>query len=181
MGMTSNNSLPSPSPNVVRHFRATSQTMRPTTILFLLTSIALTFGCKTDGRKSFSVSIEYSSPWAYPTKYKLTQNYIIVTGTEKRSDRNIKEVYKRLLTKAEGDSIYSFLKSIPYDTLKDQYQNPNFYEGTDIIFKINGDKLKSKKVLLYMRSTQVTDTLEKLVQTQVLNDSFKYKNYYKDE
>ena len=111
----------------------------------------------------------------------MTQNSIIVTGTEKRSDRNIKEVYKRLLTKAEGDSIYSFLKSIPYDTLKDQYQNPNFYDGTDIIFKINGDKLKSKKVLLYMRSTQMTDTLEKLVQTQVLNDSFKYKNYYKDE
>lgn len=155
--------------------------MRLVTILFLLTSIALTIGCKTEGRKSFSVSIEYSSPLAYPTKYRLTQNSMIVTGTEKRSDRNIKEVYKRILTNAESDSIYRFLKSLPYDTLKDQYQNPNFYDGTDIIFKINGYKLKSKKVLLYMHSTQMTDTLESLVQTQVLNERFKYKNYYKNE
>lgn len=155
--------------------------MRLITNLFLLTICFLSFNCKTDGRKSFSISIEYSSPWAYRTKYNLTQNSIIVNGTEKRNDRLTKDVYKRLLTKAESDSIYTFLKSIPYDTLKDSYQNPNFYDGTDIIFKINGQQLKSKKVLLYMRSTQMTDTLEKLVQTQVLNDSFKYKNYYKDE
>lgn len=155
--------------------------MKLITNLFLLISFGLISGCKSDGRKSFSVSIEYSSPWAYSTTYKLTQNYITVTGTEKRSDRNIKEVYKRALAKAESDSIYSFLKSIRYDTLKDRYENPGFYDGTDIIFKITGDKLKSKKVLVYMRSTQMTDTLENLVQKEVSNERFRYKNYYSEE
>lgn len=150
-------------------------------ILFLLALSFLTFSCKTDGRKSFSLSIEYSSPWAYPTKYTLTQNSIVVNGVSKRSDREPKVVYKRLLTKNESDSIYSFLKSITYDTLKDSYQNPNFYDGTDIIFKINGERLKSKKVLVYMRSTKVTDTLQHLVQSQVLTAKYKWDNYYNEE
>lgn len=149
--------------------------------LFLLTIYFLTFSCKTNSRKSFSISIEYSSPWAYPTKYNLTQNSIVVNGTEKRNDRQTKDVYKRLLTQAESDSIYSFLKSLPYDTLKDSYQNPHFYDGTDIIFKINGQQLKSKKVLVYMCSTPMTDTLKNLVQRQVLIDKYKYENFYKNQ
>ncbi|MFT4019363.1 MAG: hypothetical protein QM668_20530 [Agriterribacter sp.] len=150
-------------------------------VLFLITASFLMFACKTDGRKSFSLSIEYSSPWAYPTKYTLTQNSIIVNGVSKRSDRQIKEVYKRALTKNESDSIYTFLKSISYDTLKDRYQNPNFFDGTNIILKISGEELKSKKVLVYMRSTKITDTLQHLVQGQVLTDKYKWDNYYKDE
>ncbi|QEC68778.1 hypothetical protein FRZ67_16235 [Panacibacter ginsenosidivorans] len=149
--------------------------------LFLLAISFLTFSCKTNSRKSFSISIEYSSPWAYPTKYNLTQNSIIVNGTEKRSDRHTKDVYKRLLTQAESDSIYNFLKSISYDTLKDSYQNPNFYDGTGIIIKINGQQLKSKKVLVYMCSTHMTDTLQNLMQRQVLNNKYKYENLCKDQ
>ena len=155
--------------------------MRPITILFLLTVCFMTFSCKTDGRKSFSLTIEYSSPWAYPTKYTLTQNSIIVNGVSKRNDRQTKDVYQRKLTKNESDSIYTFLKSITYDTLKDSYQNPNFFDGTDIIFKISGEQLKSKKVLVYMRSTKVTDTLQHLMQRQVLNNKYKWDNYFKDE
>lgn len=139
------------------------------------------FSCKTDGGKSFSLSIEYSSPWAYPTKYILTQNSIIVNGVSKRSDKQTKNVYKRILKKNESDSIYTFLKSIVYDTLKDSYQNPNFFDGTDVIFKISGEKLKSKKVLVYMSSTKVTDTLEHLIQREVLINKFKWDNYDKNE
>jgi len=155
--------------------------MRLVTILFLFTLPFLTTSCKTEGRKSFSISIEYSSPYAYPTKYSLTQNSIVVTGTEKRSDRKIREIYKRVLTKVESDSIYRFLKSIPYDTLKEIYQNPTFFDGTDVIFKISGQELKSKKVLVYMCSTPITDTLKAFMQSKVLNNRYKYKNLYKDE
>jgi len=155
--------------------------MRLIAILFLFTLSFLTTGCKTNGRKSFSISVEYSSPWAYPTKYSLTQNYIIVTGAEKRGDRKIREIYKRVLTEVESDSIYHFLKSIPYDTLKESYQNPNFFDGTDVIFKISGQELKSKKVLVYMCSTPITDTLENFVQNQVLTNRYKYENLYKEE
>ncbi len=145
--------------------------MKPITILFLLT-IFMMFGCKTEDRKSFTLSIEYSSPWAYSTKYILTQSSIIVNGVSKRSDKQTKDVYKRVLTKNQSDSIYTFLKSIPYDTLKDSYENQNFFGGTDIIFKISGDQLKSKRVLVYMCSTKVTDTLQRLVQRQVLTDKY---------
>ena len=155
--------------------------MRLITILFLFTIPFLTTSCRTEGRKSYSISIEYSSPWAYPRKYSLTENSIVVTGTEKRSDRKIREIYKRVLTKVESDSIYHFLKSIPYDTLKESYQNPNFFDGTDVVFKISGQELKSKKVLVYMLSTPVTDTLEAFMQSQVLNNRYKYENLYKDE
>ena len=155
--------------------------MRLLKILVLLATCFLTFNCKSDGRKSFSISIAYSSPWAYSTKYSLTQNSIIVNGTEKRSDRKSKDVYKRLLTQTESDSIYNFLKLLSYDTLKDSYQNPNYYDGTDIVFKINGQQLTSKKILVYMCSTQITDTLESLVQRLVLQDKYKWKNYYKED
>ena len=141
----------------------------------------ITFSCKTDDRKSFSLSLEYSSPWAYPTKYTLTQNSITVNGVLQRSDKQTKDVYKRELTKNESDSIYNFLKSVTYDTLKESYQNPNFFDGTDIIFMISGEQHKSKKVLVYMRSTKVTDTLEFLVQGQVLTTKYKWNNYYNDE
>ena len=138
----------------------------------------LTFSCKTDGRKSFSITIEYTSYWTYPTKYILTQNSIIVNGTENRSGSKIKDVYKRLLTKSESEYIYSFLKSIPYETLNDTYVNKSFFDGITSIFKISGQELKSKKVLVYMSGTPVTDTLEKLMDRQVFEDRYKWRNYY---
>lgn len=150
-------------------------------IPFLFTLVFLTTGCNMENRKTFTISVEYSSPWGYPAKYSLTQNSIIVTGNKKGSNGKSGELYKRLLTKVESDSIYHFLKSLPYDTLKMSYQNPGFFDGTDVILKISGEGLKSKRVLVYMTSTPVTDTLEILLQNQVLDSRYRYENLYRDK
>jgi len=146
-------------------------------ILLLLAVFSMLPGCMSDGRKSFSLSIVYSSPWGFPLKYQLTQQSIIVNKISDKNGKVVKEVYIRYLKKGESDSIYNFLRSIPYDTLKKSYENLSYFDGIDKIIAIRGKKMPSKRVLVYMCATRITDTLESLVQNLVLTEGFKRENW----
>ena len=147
----------------------------------MLTLCFFAFNCKMSNRKSFSLSVEYYSPWTTPLKYYLTQNSITINGAKNVKNARIQNLYTRTLTKNESDSIYKLLRGLSYDTLKADYQNENWFDGTTVIFKIRGQGLKSKKVLVYMCSTAITDTLENLMQSKVFNNRFKIENFYKEE
>lgn len=149
--------------------------------LLLLILCFITYSCNTNHRKSFTLSVEYFSPWTYPTKYTLSQNAITVHGVSKKGDPRIMLAYVRLLNQKESDSIYMFLKSLYYDTLQKRYNNEHFFDGTTTVISISGENLKSKKTIVYMRSTKITDTLEKLAQGQVLVRKYKWDTYLEDE
>lgn len=142
----------------------------------LILIIVLSFHCKPEKRKLFVVSVDYYPAWGYrPVRYELSQDsaFVQILKTEFDSGSNL---YSRSLTKKESDSIYQLLQTMSLDTLKNEYKMNNVYDATDVHFNISGEGLPSKKIEMYVCSTTITDTLENLIQSKVLDNRFKYKN-----
>jgi hypothetical protein len=149
--------------------------------LLIVLILALYFSNCTEHGNCFSVTVEYSSPWASPVKYSLTESSIIVNGVKSNKDVKTQTVYSRNLSKSESDSIFAFLQKTSYDTLNDHYENEHFFDGTTIIFDIKGCGLKSKTIRTYMRSTAITDSLEILVQRKVQDKRYQWNSYLNGE
>ncbi|NNV57688.1 hypothetical protein [Limnovirga soli] len=121
--------------------------------------------------------MEYSS-WGYSTKYCLTQDSILLKVNKNVVEKKMEDLYSRALTKKESVKIYQFLTSLSYDTLKDEYIKQGIYDATDIRVQLYGDGLHSKNVLLYISTTAITDTIEKLVQRHILDTNFQLRNLH---
>ena len=114
------------------------------------------------GRKKFTVRLNCYSPWGFPVEYKLTERGLLILSDTQTNAAfsTYKEIYKKDISSTESDSIYQYLRSTPYDTLKSEYGH-NILDGTTRIINLSGYKLKSKQIIIHESSTDITfDILE---------------------
>lgn len=97
-------------------------------------------------------------------KYSLNHNRIKVDISNDYRFRTYTTVYKRQITQQQSNSIYLFLASLYLDTLKIGYNNLSIYDATHTTFKISGIGIKVEQTTTYAYSTNLTDTLTKMLE-----------------
>lgn len=129
------------------------------------------------GRKKFTVRMDCFSSWGFPYIYKLTERglYIYADSQVNPAFTAFKEVYMKALSSHESDSIYHYLRTVPYDTLQHVYER-RLLDGSMIRVNISGYKLKSRQIELYNTTTDITSDFYHLIKRWIPESEEQLRN-----
>ena len=144
-------------------------------ILLFLSFIFLSFAYTE--RKDFVIEITFIDWLNQPfVKYTLNKKSITVETSGYEDFKIIKEVlYKRNISLSTSDSIYTFLSSLKIDTAKANCDNL-VLDGLYKTYYVEGYGLGKTLIKTHSCITSSAAKLQRLVESQIKNNKYKYEN-----